>query len=187
MKYLVAGLGNVGDDYRDTRHNIGFEVVDALADASTAVFKEGRHAFVSEVKHKGRTLVLIKPTTFMNLSGKAVNYWMQQEKIPIERLLVVVDDIALPLCKLRLRAKGSDGGHNGLKDINAVLGTNNYARLRFGIGNDFGRGQQVDFVLGKWTAEEKEQLPDGIALAQEIIQAFATNTIGRVMSDYNKR
>ena len=140
MKYLIVGLGNIGSEYQDTRHNIGFNVLDAFAKASNAVFEEKRYGAVCEVKVKGRTLVLLKPNTYMNLSGKAVSYWMQKEKIALENLLIIVDDLALPFGTLRLRAQGSDGGHNGLKNINALLGTTNYARLRYGIGSDFKRG-----------------------------------------------
>ncbi|MEG0498340.1 MAG: aminoacyl-tRNA hydrolase, partial [Alistipes sp.] len=158
MKYLIVGLGNIGDEYADTRHNAGFEVLDALAKASNIAFTAGRYGSVAELKHKGRTLVLRKPTTFMNLSGKAVRYWLDAEKIAPENLLVVVDDIALPFGTLRMRPKGSAGGHNGLKNITELLGHENYARMRFGIGGDFARGQQVDYVLGTWSEEERKQL-----------------------------
>ncbi len=146
VKFLIAGLGNIGDEYANTRHNIGFDVLDALAGASNAVFSTSRYGAVAQVRHKGHVLVLLKPSTYMNLSGKAVNYWLQQEKIPRENLLVVVDDIALPPGTIRIRQKGSDGGHNGLKNITQVLGTPDYARLRFGVGGDFPRGRQVEYV-----------------------------------------
>lgn len=187
VKYLIAGLGNIGSEYSETRHNIGFKVLDALAGASNAVFTVSRYGAVAEVKHKGRTLVLLKPSTYMNLSGKAVSYWLKQEKIPIENLLVVNDDIALPFGTIRIRAKGSDGGHNGLKSINESLGRNDYARLRFGIGGDFPRGYQIDYVLGQWTAEEKKELPFKIDDACEAIKSFATVGLERTMNFHNKK
>ena len=155
MKFLIVGLGNPGFEYENTRHNIGFKVLDALAELSNTSFKEERHAKVTVVKNKGRSFYLVKPTTFMNLSGKAVNYWLQQYKIDYKNLLVITDDIALPFGALRLRGKGSDGGHNGLKDIQAVLGRSDYARLKFGVGNDFARGRQADYVLSEWSSEEE--------------------------------
>ena len=148
MKYLIVGLGNIGDEYKDTRHNIGFTVLDAMALASNTAFTDKRYGAVCQVKYKGRDLILLKPSTFMNLSGNAVNYWLKKEKIPVENMLVIVDDIALPLGSIRMRHKGSDGGHNGLAHISAILGTNEYPRIRFGIGNSFRKGSQVDFVLG---------------------------------------
>jgi peptidyl-tRNA hydrolase, PTH1 family len=188
VKYLIAGLGNIGDEYQLTRHNIGFEVLDAFAKASNTFFSSNRLAFTSEVKFKGRTLILIKPTTYMNLSGKAVNYYLQQEKIPLENLLVITDDIALPLGKLRLRAKGSDGGHNGLKSIQETIGTTEYPRLRFGVGNEFPKGRQVEFVLGKWTQEEWKHLDqERIPLAMELIQSFATIGLARTMNFFNNK
>ena len=185
MKFLIAGLGNPGEQYRDTRHNIGFNILDALAGASSSFFTEDRHVQLAEVKHKGRTLVLIKPQTFMNLSGKAVNYWMQKEKIPIQRLLVVTDDIALPFGEIRLRGKGSDGGHNGLKDIIATLNTPNFARLRFGVGSDFPKGKQADYVLSPWTLEQNQDLPDRIKKATEVILSFSTLGPEKTMSLFN--
>ena len=187
MKYLIVGLGNIGSEYINTRHNIGFKVLDALANASNISFQDRRFAYRAEYKFKGRTFVLIKPTTYMNLSGKAVNYWLQQEKIPVEKLLVIVDDVALPFGSLRLRAKGSDAGHNGLKDINLAIGHQNYARLRFGIGDDFPRGAQAHYVLSPWDDNEKEQLPERIKLAVEIIQSFGTIGVAQTMSQYNNR
>src|ERR1051326_6341789 len=153
-KYLIVGLGNPGEEYNNTRHNIGFKILDSLADVLKTPFESSRLAFTAEGKIKNKTFFLVKPATFMNLSGKAVNYYLQKEKIPLANLLVVTDDIALPLGEIRLRPKGSDGGHNGLKNINEVLGHGNYARLRFGIGNDYPKGAQVNFVLGKWAHEE---------------------------------
>ena len=149
MKYLIVGLGNIGPEYQNTRHNIGFKVLDAFAKASNTVFEDMRYGAVATVKLKGRTLILLKPNTYMNLSGKAVSYWMQKEKIELSNLFVVVDDLALPFGTIRLRSKGSDGGHNGLKSINQLLGTQDYTRLRFGIGNEFPKGKQVDYVLKK--------------------------------------
>ena len=185
MKYLIVGLGNSGSDYENTRHNIGFNTLDAFAKASNVVFEPNRLADTASAKHKGRTLLLIKPTTYMNLSGKAVNYWMQAEKIPLERVLIITDDIALPFGSLRLKGKGSDGGHNGLKNVNEVLGTQNYARLRFGVGNEFSKGSQVQYVLGKWDEEEAKTLPERFEKCNQIIAAFTTNNLARVMSDFN--
>ena len=186
-KFLIAGLGNLGDEYEGTRHNIGFSVVEHLANEAGVKFVNDRHAYVAEIKHKGKTLVLIKPTTFMNLSGKAINYWMQTEKIPVEHLMVVVDELALPFGKIRLGPKGSDGGHNGLKHIQETLGTTNYPRLRFGIGNEFGKGYQVNYVLGKWNDEEKKTLNDRVKMAADAIKAFAFAGLQRSMNDYNTK
>ena len=180
-------MGNIGSEYSNTRHNVGYLVLDALAKASNIAFVDTRYGFVAQLKHKGRTFVLLKPSTYVNLSGKAVNYWLQKENIPLENLLVVVDDIALPLGAIRLRPRGSDGGHNGLKNINEVLGTQDYARLRFGIGNDFSRGRQVDYVLGEWTDEELKVLPERVALAGEAVLAFGTVGLDRAMNLFNNR
>lgn len=158
MKYLIAGLGNIGAEYENTRHNIGFMVLDAFAKESGTIFNSDRLASVAMMKHRGHQLILIKPTTFMNLSGKAVSYWMRQEKIPLENVLVLVDDLALPFGAIRIRGNGSEAGHNGLRNISDILGTQNYARLRFGIGNDYPKGKQVDFVLGKWSDEEIKEI-----------------------------
>jgi PTH1 family peptidyl-tRNA hydrolase len=185
MKYLVVGLGNPGLEYEETRHNIGFKVVDALAKELGDSFTLNRAAFRAEVKYKGRTLVLIKPITYMNLSGKAVNYWMQTEKIPVENLVVITDDIALPFGKLRMKGKGSDGGHNGLKDIQTTLNTQEYARLRFGVGSDFAKGRQADYVLGKWTKEENLDLPTRIDVATEFIKSFTTIGLEMTMTNWN--
>lgn len=187
MKYLIVGLGNIGPEYANTRHNIGFMVLDALAEASNAVFSSMRYGALTEVKVKGRTLFLLKPSTYMNLSGKAVDYWMKAERIPIENVLIVVDDVALPLGAIRMRSKGSDGGHNGLKHINEILGTQEYARLRFGIGNDYPQGHQVDYVLGEWEPEEKKALPEFIKKAIDAIKSFATIGLERTMNFYNKK
>jgi len=187
LKYLIVGLGNIGAEYANTRHNIGFKVLDALSKASNIFFEDNRHAAKAELKVKGRTFILIKPNTYMNLSGKAVGYWMQAEKIPIDNLLVVVDDLALAMGQIRLRGKGSDGGHNGLKDITRVLGTNDYARLRLGIGNDFGRGKQVDYVLGEWTEGELASLALVLEKAADAVVGFGTIGLERAMNQYNTK
>lgn len=187
MKYLIVGLGNIGDEYRETRHNIGFMVLDALAKASNIVFKDGRYGAITTLPVKGRQLILLKPSTYMNLSGNAVRYWMQQEKIPLENVLVVVDDLALPFGSLRLKGKGSDAGHNGLKHIAATLGTQNYARLRFGIGNDFPKGAQVDYVLGNFDEEDRKQMPERLELAGEIIKSFCLAGLNLTMNQYNNK
>ncbi len=185
MKYLIVGLGNMGSEYANTRHNIGFQTLDAFAKASNVVFEPKRLADQCTVKFKGRTLVLIKPSTFMNLSGKAVNYWMQAEKIDLEKLLIITDDLALPFGTIRLKGKGSDGGHNGLKNINQVLGRQDYPRLRFGVGNAFPKGHQVDYVLGEWNDEEQQKLTERIEKCVELIKAFTTIGLNRTMSEFN--
>ncbi len=187
MKYLIVGLGNIGEEYRNTRHNIGFEILDAFAEASNIAFSTQRYGDVAEVKFKGRKFVLLKPSTYMNLSGKAVNYWLQKEQLTPDKMLVLVDDLALPLGSLRMRAKGSDAGHNGLANINQILGHSNFPRLRFGIGDDFPRGQQIEHVLGKWTAEERKVLPKRIELAIDMIKAFGTIGVQRAMNTYNNK
>jgi len=187
MKYLIAGLGNIGSEYQYTRHNIGFRVLDALAKASNIVFTDRRYGFVSELKIKGRTLILLKPSTYMNLSGNAVRYWLQAEKIPVENLLVVLDDLALPLGTLRLKGKGSDAGHNGLKNIQSVLGTQEYARLRFGIGSDFPRGRQVDYVLSDFDEEEEKALPERLEMSGEIIKSFCLAGLQNTMNQFNNK
>lgn len=187
MKYLIVGLGNIGEEYRNTRHNIGFMVLDALAKASNIVFKDGRYGATASMSVKGRQLLLLKPSTYMNLSGNAVRYWMQQEKIPLENVLVVVDDLALPFGSLRLKGKGSDAGHNGLKHIAAVLGTQNYARLRFGIGNDFPKGAQVDYVLGQFGEDDMRQMPERLEKAEEIIKSFCLAGLSITMNQYNNK
>ena len=185
MKYLIAGLGNPGPEYHDTRHNIGFCVVDTLA-VKAAAFTSERYAQRAEVRHKGRTLVLIKPATFMNLSGNAVRYWMEQEGVTTENLLVITDDLALPFGKIRLREMGGAGGHNGLAHIIEVLGTTSFPRLRFGIGDEFPRGRQVDHVLSVWTEEERRLLPDRVEVASSAAKEFALMGIAHTMSAYNK-
>jgi PTH1 family peptidyl-tRNA hydrolase len=186
LKYLVTGLGNVGDEYHGTRHNIGFTILDVLAKASGISFDDRRYGFVAEYKHKGRTFILLKPNTYVNLSGKAVNYWLQKENIPDENLLVILDDISLPFGTIRLRAKGGDGGHNGLTSIIETLGHQDFARLRFGIGGEFLYGMQVNFVLGKWAPDEETVLPDKINICHEIIKSFGTVGVERTMNLYNK-
>ena len=185
MKYLIVGLGNPGDEYAYTRHNIGFKILDALSGVSNISFNTGRHGDVAEIKHKGRTLILLKPMTFMNLSGKAVQHWMQQEKINPENLLVVTDDISLPFGTIRIRGNGSDGGHNGLKSIQEHLGNDQYARLRFGVGNDFERGRQADYVLSEWSTQEALALKIRIAKAAEAVLSFSSIGLSHTMSLYN--
>ena len=185
MKYLVAGLGNIGAEYELTRHNIGFLVLDQLADQHKVEFTLQRHAETTDFRFKGKTIHLIKPTTYMNLSGKAVAYWLQELKIPKENLLVIMDDIALPFGSLRLRPKGSSAGHNGLKNIELLLNGQDYARLRFGLGNAFGKGQQADYVLSNFSKDEFKQLPDLMIKANEMVLSFCTQGVERTMSQYN--
>ncbi|SHF71440.1 aminoacyl-tRNA hydrolase [Dysgonomonas macrotermitis] len=187
MKYLIAGLGNIGDEYQYTRHNIGFRVLDALAKASNIVFTDRRYGEVAELKVKGKTLILLKPSTYMNLSGNAIRYWLKEEKIPVENLLVIVDDLALPFGSLRLKGKGSDAGHNGLRSIQSILGTQVYSRLRFGIGNDFAKGRQVDYVLGEFSEEEEAALPERLKTADEIIKSFCLAGLQNTMNQYNNK
>ncbi len=187
MKYLIAGLGNVGAEYAETRHNIGFKVLDALSGASGFSFNNGKLGDIAQLKHRGRTLIMLKPSTYMNLSGKAVNYWLQQEKITVENLLVVTDDLALPFGKQRLRPKGSDGGHNGLKSIQEILGTSDFARLRIGIGNEFSKGSQVNYVLSPWSAEEYEKLNERIQVAADTIKSFVAIGAPLTMTNFNNK
>lgn len=186
-KFLIVGLGNIGEEYANTRHNIGFMVLDTLAQENNLKFATDRLASVTHYKFKGKTLVLVKPSTYMNLSGKAVNYWLQAEKISKENLLVITDDIALPLGTLRMKGKGSDGGHNGLKSIQETLNTSEYARLRFGVGSEFSKGKQVDYVLGKWNDEEQKILVPRIKLAIEMILGFSIIGLQRTMTAYNNK
>jgi PTH1 family peptidyl-tRNA hydrolase len=187
MKYLIVGLGNIGDDYSDTRHNIGFTELDAMAQASNTAIKDKRYGFITGIKYKGRDFILLKPSTFMNLSGNAVRYWLMKENIPVENLLVIVDDIALPLGSFRMRPKGSDGGHNGLAHISTVLATDEYARIRVGIGNDFRRGSQVNYVLGTWNEDEKKILNEKIPVVIDMIRSFGTAGVELTMTAFNKR
>lgn len=186
MKFLIVGLGNIGAEYDATRHNIGFEVADSFVIKNGGTYNLDRHAFVSEVKWKGKIFVVIKPTTYMNLSGKAVKYWMDKEKIPLENVLVILDDLALPLGSLRLRGSGSDAGHNGLKNIQATLMTDKYPRLRFGIGNDFPKGRQVEFVLGKWKPSEIPVIQETLLKSIDAIECFATQGISKAQNMFNK-
>lgn len=185
MKFLIAGLGNVGTEYAHTRHNIGFDVAMAFVSKHGGQFTQDRLAYVAEVRWKGRIFVCICPTTYMNLSGKAVKYWMDKEKIDLQNILVVVDDLALPLSKIRLRPGGSDAGHNGLKSIQEALGTAEYPKLRFGIGNDFPKGMQVPFVLGKWNKEEERVVKAKIEKSIEAIEAFSTIGLTSAMNKFN--
>jgi len=186
-KYLIVGLGNIGEDYAETRHNIGFKIADYLAAQHNCKFVSSRLADRAEFKYKGRTLILIKPGTYMNLSGKAVNYWLQAEGIAPQNMLVLVDELALPFGKIRVGPKGSDGGHNGLKSIQEALNTTVYPRLRFGIAAEFGKGQQVDYVLGKWTEEELKTLEARIKLAAEAVTAYSFIGLERCMNLYNTK
>lgn len=187
MKYLIVGLGNIGAEYKHTRHNIGFDVVDALANEKNEEFDVERLAAVTRIKHKGRTFVLIKPSTYMNLSGKAVKYWLQAEKINPENLLVITDDIALEPGTLRMRSKGGHGGHNGLENIIESLGTPSFARLRFGIGNDYRRGRQADFVLSPWKTDEKKMLEERIEQAVQMILSFGMVGVALTMNQFNNK
>lgn len=186
MKYLVVGLGNIGPEYADTRHNIGFMIADELAKRASVSFFNMRLAYYTELSHKGRNIHLIKPTTYMNLSGKAVNYWMHELKIPVENILVLVDELALPFGTLRLKPKGGSAGHNGLKSVEAMVGGSNYNRLRFGIGDNFPKGRQVDYVLSGFDKEEQLELPALIDRSIEIIQSFVTAGPELTMTRYNK-
>ena len=184
-KFLIIGLGNVGTEYHRTRHNIGFDVVDAFVLKHGGMFQLGRLAYMAEVKWKGKIFICIKPTTFMNLSGKAFKYWMDKEKIALENTLTIVDEVALPLSKLRLRPSGSAGGHNGLKDIQLTLGTDLYPKLRFGTGNNFPKGMQVEFVLGRWWPEEQAIVQQKIEKCTEVIESFAVMGIEKAMNSIN--
>lgn len=187
MKFLLIGLGNPGNEYAHTRHNIGFDVVNAFVQKHGGQFTGGRHAYVAEVKWKGRIFICICPTTYMNLSGKAVKYWLEKEKLEPSQMLVVLDDVALPVNRLRLRPGGSEGGHNGLRSLNEVLGTTEYPRLRFGIGNDYPKGLQADYVLSKWRKDEEEQIKYKIGKSVEAIETFATQGIAAAMNAVNNK
>jgi len=185
MKFLIVGLGNIGAEYVETRHNIGFDVLDVFAAKHGAKFSNDRLADICEVKFKGRILILVKPTTYMNLSGKAFKYWMDKEKIPVQNTLTIVDDLAFPLNVLKIRAGGSDAGHNGLKSIHACIGTSDYPKLRFGIGNNFAKGKQVDYVLGRWSEEEIPWVNKKVMASCEIIESFASIGLDRTMNLFN--
>lgn len=187
MKYLITGLGNIGPEYWGTRHNIGFRVVNKFAEDAGAYFTEERYGAIARIRIKNCELIVLKPNTFMNLSGNAVRYWLQKENIPVENLLIIVDDIALPFGTLRLKPKGSDAGHNGLKNIAQILNTQEYCRLRFGIGNDFPRGKQIDYVLGKFPPEELEIMPEKLERASEIIKSFCLAGIQNTMNQFNNK
>lgn len=187
MKYLIVGLGNIGNEYANTRHNIGFQVLDALAGASNVVFSDKRLGALAEMRHKARTLLLLKPSTYMNRSGQAVSYWLQKEKLDVGQMLVLVDDLALPFGSVRLKTKGGHGGHNGLASIEEFLGHNNYGRLRFGIGNDFPQGRQVDYVLGEWHQEEAKVLGERIKVAAEMILSYVTIGPQLTMTRFNNK
>ncbi|MGM9759196.1 MAG: aminoacyl-tRNA hydrolase [Parabacteroides sp.] len=187
MKYLITGLGNIGSEFWGTRHNIGFRVVNKLVEDAGTGFSDERYGAVARMRVKNCELIVLKPNTFMNLSGNAVRYWLQKENIPVENLLVVVDDLALPFGTLRLKPKGSDAGHNGLKNIAQMLGTQEYARLRFGIGNDFPRGGQIDYVLGKFPQEQLDAMPEKLATAAEIIKSFCLAGIQVTMNQFNNK
>ena len=183
--YLIAGLGNIGEKYENTRHNIGFKILDALAAKEEVSFETEKLGAIAKFRFKGRTFILLKPSTYMNLSGKAVNYWLNKEKIPVENLLVICDDLNLAFGAIRIKAKGSDGGHNGLKDINAVLNTQQYARFRFGVSANFSTGRQADYVLGEWDTEENRLLPERIEKGCEIIKSFGTAGLNNTMNTFN--
>ncbi len=187
MKYLIAGLGNIGSEYDKTRHNIGFMILDHLVKMENGKFELAKLAFNSEIKHKGRSIHLIKPTTYMNLSGKSLNYWMQELKIPVENVLAITDDVALPFGQIRMRPSGSNGGHNGLGNIQEILGTVNYPRMRIGVGNDYPKGKQVEYVLGEFNSFEKSELPLLLDKAVEATLSFCTIGLERTMNIYNKK
>ena len=187
MKYLIVGLGNIGDEYANTRHNIGFMMVDAFAESKNATWEDKRYGFVARCRAKSAEIILLKPSTYMNLSGNAVRYWLQQEKIPVENMLVLVDDLNLPFGSIRMRKQGSNGGHNGLGHIQQVLGTQNYARLRFGIGNDFPKGAQVDFVLGTFSEEDNKLIEEKMDYVSEMIKSFCLQGLVRTMNQFNKK
>ena len=187
MKYLIVGLGNIGDEYRGTRHNIGFRVLDAFAEASNTAFTTERYGDVARMRLKNKQLILLKPSTYMNLSGNAVRYWKEKESIDISHILVIVDDLALPFGAIRIKPSGSDAGHNGLKSIAQMLGSQNYPRLRFGIGNDYPRGGQVDYVLGQFTLDQRQQMPLRVEVACEAIKAFCLSGIEFAMCNFNNK
>ena len=184
-KYLIVGLGNIGSKYENTRHNIGFKILDEIAAKEDVVFESQKLGAVTKFRFKGRTFILLKPATFMNLSGKAVKYWLVKEKIPLENLLIICDDLNIPFGTIRLKSKGSAGGHNGLKDISDSLQTQNYSRFRFGVSDEFKKGNQVDYVLGEWNLEETEKLPERLEKSYELVKSFGTAGIGNTMSEFN--
>lgn len=185
MKFLIVGLGNIGSQYINTRHNIGFKILDAFASEFPCYFEDKRYGNIAEMKYKARTLMLLKPSTYVNRSGLAVNYWMKKLKIPIEKILIITDDLSLPFGKVRLKPRGGDAGHNGLASIIQILGHRNFSRLRFGIGNEYLKGQQVDYVLGEWTKQEIDSLPERINICTDIIKSFTTLGVERTMNLFN--
>jgi PTH1 family peptidyl-tRNA hydrolase len=187
LKYLIVGLGNIGEEYKNTRHNIGFTVLDAMAMASNTSFTDKRYGAVCQLKYKGRTFILLKPSTYMNLSGHAVDYWLKKEKVEIENMLVIVDDLALPTWTIRMRPRGSDGGHNGLAHINSILGSDDYARIRVGIGNSFSKGAQKDYVLGTWSPNEIKLMEERVAIVVDMIKSFGTAGLELTMTAFNKK
>lgn len=187
MKFLIVGLGNIGAEYRNTRHNIGFKVLDAFAEVSNTSFSTQRYGDIAQVRVKNKQLILLKPSTYMNLSGEAVRYWMNKENIPLENILVIVDDLALPFGSIRIKGKGSDGGHNGLKNIADMLCTQNYARIRFGIGNDFPKGAQIEYVLGNFSEEQEKLMPERIAVAIDAIKAYCLSGLTFAMNNYSNK
>jgi len=184
-KYLIVGLGNIGSKYDNTRHNIGFKILDKIAKKENVVFESQKLGALTKFRFKGRTFILLKPSTFMNLSGKAVKYWMNKEKILLENVLIICDDLNIPFGTIRLKAKGSAGGHNGLTDINAILQTQNYPRFRFGVGAEFNKGNQVDYVLGQWNDDETNKLPERLEKSYELVRSFGTAGIANTMSEFN--
>ena len=184
-KFLIVGLGNIGAKYDETRHNIGFKILDALASSEDITFESEKLGAISKFRFKGRTFILLKPSTYMNLSGKSVKYWLTKENIPLENLLIICDDLNLDFGSIRLKGKGSDGGHNGLKDINAVLQTQQYARFRFGVGSSFSKGRQIDYVLGNWDKDEVKQLPERLDKSVELIKSFGTAGLNNTMNTFN--
>ena len=187
MKYLIVGLGNIGSEYVGTRHNIGFRVIDAFAQKQSAEWMDKRYGAIAKTRVKNAELTLLKPSTYMNLSGQAVRYWAQQEKIPVENILVIVDDLSLPVGKIRMRGSGSAGGHNGLKNIESFMMTQNYARIKFGIGNEFPRGGQIDFVLGQFSDEDNKLVDEKLDYVGEMIKSFCLQGLDRTMNQYNKK
>lgn len=186
-KYLIVGLGNIGSKYENTRHNIGFKILDKIAEKENVIFESQKLGAITKFRFKGRTFILLKPSTFMNLSGKAVKYWMNKEKISLENILIICDDLNIPFGTIRLKAKGSAGGHNGLTDINEILQTQNYPRFRFGVGDEFKKGNQVDYVLGKWSDDETNKLPERLEKSYELVKSFGTAGIANTMSEFNAK
>ncbi|WP_420571646.1 aminoacyl-tRNA hydrolase [Kordia sp.] len=184
-KFLIVGLGNIGSEYKNTRHNIGFKILDFFAQKEDVTFETGKLGDLTTYKFKGRTFIFLKPSTYMNLSGKAVRYWMTKEKIPVENVLIITDDLNLEFGTIRLKTKGSDGGHNGLKSIQEQLNTSKYPRFRFGISADFGKGRQVNYVLGEWNAEEETKLPERLEKSMELIKSFGTAGVSNTMNNFN--